>query len=84
VRNTWAKGLLLYNIQNLVGLGTNIGGTAGKLWKSLTNLYGKTSELALLHAKKQLRNLCFWNGVNFLNHFTLLYHKINYSLICDI
>ena len=59
VRNTQAKGLLLYNIQNLVGSGVNIAGTVGELWKSLTNLYDKTSELALLHAKKQLRNLCF-------------------------
>ena len=59
IRNTQAKGLLLYNIQNLVGSGANIAGTVGELWKSLTNLYDKTSELALLHAKKQLRNLCF-------------------------
>jgi len=31
VRNAWAKGLLLYNIQNPVGLGINIAGTTIEL-----------------------------------------------------
>jgi len=31
VRNAWAKGLLLYNIQNPVGLDINIAGTTIEL-----------------------------------------------------
>jgi len=57
VRNAWAKSLLLYNIQNPVRLDANIAGAAVELWKLLTNLYDKTSELALLYAEEQLRNL---------------------------
>ena len=73
MRNTWAKSLLLYNIQNPVELDANIAGAAVELWKLLTNLYDKTSELALLYAEEQLRSLCFWDGDNFLNYLTLLY-----------
>ena len=57
-RNAWTKDLLLYNIWNPIRLGINIARTT-KLWKSLINLYDKTSELALLHVKKQPRNLYF-------------------------
>jgi len=56
-RNAWAKGSLYYNICNPIGLGANIAGTATDLWKSLTSIYDKTSELALLHVEEQLRNL---------------------------
>ncbi|KAF9444572.1 hypothetical protein P691DRAFT_634726, partial [Macrolepiota fuliginosa MF-IS2] len=33
-RNTWAKGLLLYNTHNPIGLGVNISGSATNAWKS--------------------------------------------------
>ncbi|KAJ3552018.1 hypothetical protein NP233_g12968 [Leucocoprinus birnbaumii] len=56
-RNAWAKGLLLYNIRNPIGLGANIAGNAAEVWKSLKDLYDKTSELARLHAEEQLRSL---------------------------
>ncbi|XP_006458995.1 hypothetical protein AGABI2DRAFT_66096, partial [Agaricus bisporus var. bisporus H97] len=34
VRNAWAKGLLIYNTTDPVGLGISIGGTAADAWKS--------------------------------------------------
>jgi len=53
-RNAWAKGLLLYNIHNPIGLGANVSGTTEALWKSLTNLYDRSSEIAKLHAEEKL------------------------------
>ncbi|XP_006456104.1 hypothetical protein AGABI2DRAFT_77664, partial [Agaricus bisporus var. bisporus H97] len=34
VRNAWAKGLLIYNTDDPVGLGINIHGSAAEAWKS--------------------------------------------------
>ncbi|EKM81531.1 hypothetical protein AGABI1DRAFT_35868, partial [Agaricus bisporus var. burnettii JB137-S8] len=34
VRNAWAKGLLIYNTDDPVGLGINIHGNAAEAWKS--------------------------------------------------
>ena len=47
----------MYNIRNPIGLGANVSGTAEALWKSLTNLYDRSSEIAKLDAEEKLQSL---------------------------
>ena len=49
--NAWMMGLLIYNIKNPVGLGVRMEGSAADAWKSLTDQYHVTSELALINAQ---------------------------------
>jgi len=51
-RNTYAKDLLLYNICNSIRLGANIPRTAEVLWKTLTNLYDRSSDIAKLYIEE--------------------------------
>ncbi|KXN80853.1 hypothetical protein AN958_07124 [Leucoagaricus sp. SymC.cos] len=71
-QNAWAKGLVIYNIRNPVGLGVNVLGSASEAWTSLTSIYDKTTELALLHAQDELQGLRYRDGDNFPNHITQL------------
>ena len=79
-RNAWAKGLLLYNICNPIGLGVNVLGTTKAVWKLLTNLYDRSSEIAKLHAKEKLQSLWFHDRDDFSTHIAqlqLLWQKVN-------
>jgi len=70
----------LYNIRNPIGLGANVLGTAEVLWRSLTNLYDRLSEIAKLHAEEKLRSLQFCDRDDFSTHITqfrLFWQKVN-------
>ncbi|KXN88952.1 hypothetical protein AN958_06514 [Leucoagaricus sp. SymC.cos] len=71
-QNAWSKGLIIYNIRNPVGLGINIMGTVAGAWSSLTSIYDKTTELALLYAQDELQGLRYHDGDNFPNHIAQL------------
>ena len=48
VCNAWTKGLILFNTRGPIGLGVIMDGTAAEMWKSLTDLYDRLSELNAL------------------------------------
>ena len=55
-------------------------GTVEALWKSLTNLYDRSSDIAKLHAEEKLRSLQFHDGDDFSTHIAqlrLLWQKVN-------
>ena len=70
----------MYNIRNPIDLGVNVSGTTQALWKSLTNLYDRSSEIAKLHAEEKLQSLRFHDGDDFSTHIAqlrLLWQKVN-------
>ena len=70
----------MYNIRNPIGLGANVLGTAEVLWRSLTNLYDRLSEIAKLHAEEKLQSLQFCDRDDFSTHITqfrLFWQKVN-------
>ena len=73
--NAWTMGLLTHNIKNPVGLGVQIEGTAAKAWKSLTDQYHITSELALVNAQCKLCMTILSEGGNLLVHISDLCTK---------
>lgn len=48
VCNAWTKGLILFNTRGPIGLGVIMDGTAAEMWKSLTDLYDRLTELNAL------------------------------------
>lgn len=52
--NAWAKGLLIFNTKNPIGLGINMGGTAAKAWRSYVEVYEAGSDLAVANAEMEL------------------------------
>ena len=56
IRNAWAEGLLIYNIniKNPIGLGIDIAGTAADAWQSYIKGYEVTSDMARQNAKQKL------------------------------
>ncbi|XP_006462902.1 hypothetical protein AGABI2DRAFT_52770, partial [Agaricus bisporus var. bisporus H97] len=75
VRNAWTMGLLIYNTADPVGLGININGSAADAWKSYTDTYQITSEIALLNAEQDLRNIVFSDGEDFVDFISRLHTK---------
>lgn len=65
VRNAWAKGLLIFNIKNPIGLGINIAGTAAEAWKSYVEIYEAGSDLAVANAEMELRNMHYIDSDDF-------------------
>jgi hypothetical protein len=58
-------GLLIYNTTDPVGLGININGTAADAWKSYKDTYEVASEIAIINADCDLRNLVYNDGDDF-------------------
>ena len=75
LRDAWTMGLLIYNIKNPVGLGVKLDGTAAEAWKSLTDQYQVTSELALVNAQRELRTTLLTEGADLLVHISDLRTK---------
>ncbi|KAF7778932.1 hypothetical protein Agabi119p4_3277 [Agaricus bisporus var. burnettii] len=75
VRNAWAKGLLIYNTTDPVGLGISIGGTAADAWKSYLDNYEVASEIALLNVEMELRNMIYNDGEDFTEFISRLRTK---------
>ena len=67
--------VLIYNIKNPVGLGVQMEGTAAEAWKSLTDQYHITSELALVNAQCKLCMTILSEGGNLLVHISDLCTK---------
>ena len=68
-------GLLIYNIKNPVGLGVRMEGSAADAWKSLTDQYHVTSELALVNAQRKLCMTILNEGGDLLAHISDLHTK---------
>lgn len=75
VRNTWAMGLLIYNTTDPVGLGINIHGTAADAWKSYIDTYQIASEVAVLNAELDLRNMAYTDGQDFVEFISRIRTK---------
>lgn len=75
VRNAWTMGLLIYNTADPVGLGIRIDGSAADAWKSYTDTYQVTSEIALLNAEQDLRNVTFSDCQDFVDFISRLRTK---------
>ncbi|KAF7770864.1 hypothetical protein Agabi119p4_6838 [Agaricus bisporus var. burnettii] len=75
VRNAWAKGLLIYNTDDPVGLGINIHGNAAEAWKSYVDTYEVASEVALLNAELELRNMIYADDQDFTQYISKLRTK---------
>jgi hypothetical protein len=75
VWNAWAKGLLIYNTTNPIGLGINIHGSAADAWKSYVDTYQVASEMALINAKQDLRNMTYADGDDFVEFLSKLHTK---------
>jgi len=58
-------GLLIYNTTDPLGLGININGTAAEVWKSYLDTYNMPSEVALVNAEQELRNMTYIDGQDF-------------------
>jgi hypothetical protein len=65
VRDAWALGLLVYNTIDPVGLGINISRTATDAWKSYQDSYEVVSEIAIINADRDLRNMLHNDGEDF-------------------
>lgn len=70
VRNAWAKGLLIFNTKNPIGLGVNVGGTAAEAWKSYVEVYEAGSDLAVANAEMELRNMRYTDNDDFPNYIS--------------
>lgn len=68
IRNAWAKGLLIFNTKNPIGLGITIAGTAAEAWKSYIDSYEVASEIALLNADLELRSMKYDDSQDFPEH----------------
>lgn len=68
IRNAWAKGLLIFNTKNPIGLGIITTGTAAEAWTSYIDSYEVASEIALLNADMELRNMKFDDSQDFPEH----------------
>ncbi|EDR06651.1 retrovirus-related pol polyprotein [Laccaria bicolor S238N-H82] len=75
MRDAWARALLLYNTKNAVGLGLKLDGTAAEAWNSLTSQYKVSSDLAMITAQRDLRNITFTDGNDFPTHISNLRTK---------
>lgn len=79
IRNAWAKGLLIFNTKNPIGLGINIGGTAAEAWKSYLDQYQVASDIALLNAEQSLRDMRYNDTDDFPNHISAMRTKWAYA-----
>jgi hypothetical protein len=70
--NAWAKGLLIYNTKDPIGLGIVMFGTAADTWKSYNDQYAKVSEMALMNAEWDLRKCNYTDNHNFTEHVSRL------------
>lgn len=73
--NAWAKGLLVYNTKDPIGLGIVLSGTATEAWKSYKDQYAKVSEMAILNAERDLREITYSDNHDFLEHIAALRTK---------
>lgn len=71
-RNAWTKGLLVYNTKDPIGLGIILSGTAADAWKSYNDQYAKVSEIAILNAERDLREITYLDNHDFLEHIARL------------
>jgi hypothetical protein len=65
VRDAWALGLLVYNTIDPIGLGINISGNAADAWKLYIDNYEVASEIAIINADRDLRNMLYNDGDDF-------------------
>ncbi|KAJ3552616.1 hypothetical protein NP233_g12841 [Leucocoprinus birnbaumii] len=75
VRNAWAKGLLVFNTKNPIGLGINVSGTAADAWKSYLEGYKTASDMARQNAEVELRNLKYSDNDDFPAHVVAMRNK---------
>lgn len=75
VRNAWAMGLLIYNTTDPIGLGINIHGSAAEAWKSYIDTYQVASEVAVLNAELDLRNMAYSDGQDFVEFISRIRTK---------
>lgn len=71
----WAKGLLIYNTEDPVGLSINIHGTVAEAWKSYIDTYEVASEISLLNTEMELRNMTYTNAQDFPDFISHLHTK---------
>ncbi|KAF9439650.1 hypothetical protein P691DRAFT_648490, partial [Macrolepiota fuliginosa MF-IS2] len=79
VQNMWAKGLLVYNTKNPIGLGINILGTVAEAWTSYTKAYKTSSDIAHQKAEQELHNTTYSDNDDFPNHIAFLCTKWVYT-----
>jgi hypothetical protein len=63
-------GLLIYNTNDPVGLGINISGRAADAWKLYKDTYEVASEIAIINADCDLRNILYADGEDFREFIT--------------
>lgn len=69
-QNAWAKGLLIFNTKNPIGLGINIGGTAAEAWKLYIEVYEAGSDLAVSNTEMELQNMHYTDSDDFPNYIS--------------
>ncbi|KAF7762622.1 hypothetical protein Agabi119p4_9215 [Agaricus bisporus var. burnettii] len=75
VRNAWAMGLLIYNTNDPVGLGITIHSSAADAWKLYVETYQVASEVAILNAEMDLRNMTYADGQDFVEFISRIRTK---------
>ncbi|KIJ23037.1 hypothetical protein M422DRAFT_196412 [Sphaerobolus stellatus SS14] len=75
VRNAWTLGIIVFNTTNPVGLGIDMSKTAAEVWKSLLELYDVKSDLAIVNAERELRNVRLTDNDDFPTHIATLRTK---------
>ncbi|PPQ82316.1 hypothetical protein CVT24_002271 [Panaeolus cyanescens] len=78
-RDAWALILITFNIKNPVGLGVDIDGTAADAWRSLETQYRFVSEIAVVNAENELRNLRYIDGNDLNTHLADLRMRWTYA-----
>ncbi|KAJ3560131.1 hypothetical protein NP233_g11033 [Leucocoprinus birnbaumii] len=74
-QNAWAKGLLMFNTKNPIGLGIDILGTAADAWNSYILRYEAASDMACQTAEQDLHNMQYSDNNDFPSHIATICTK---------
>lgn len=72
VRDAYTLSMIVNNVTDTVGLGIKTDGSAHEAYKSLKDGFAITSDLALVNAERELRDLRYVEGQDFNNHLSAL------------
>lgn len=73
VRDAYALSMIVNNVTNTVGLGVKTDGTAHEAYKTLKEGFAVISDLALVNAERELRDLRYTDGQDFDGHLLNLW-----------
>ncbi|KAG6852738.1 hypothetical protein C0991_008716, partial [Blastosporella zonata] len=71
-RDAFAMSMVALNVENPIGRGVKLDGSAAEAWKSLTDIHDIKSSLALVNAEAALAAIQYAEGDNLESHFTAM------------